>query len=59
MKPKKPKETNVEWKEQLIPIADPKPHTHYFEFVENGECKCRHCGFGLLGVVNIVDGKPI
>jgi hypothetical protein len=50
-------ETNVEWKEvPLNPMVD-KACDHYFEFVE-GECRCKKCRMGLLGVVDIVDGHP-
>jgi len=59
MKPNKPIEKNTTWEETIIPLVDPKPHKHYFEFVGSGECKCTLCGFGLIGVVNIEDGKPL
>lgn len=50
---------NIRWDEFIIPNSDPKPCKHYFEFVSGGECKCKMCGFGLIGVFDIIDGKPI
>lgn len=49
---------NVSWSETVIPDPHPKKCDHYFEFTD-GECRCRGCGFGLIGVVDIKDGKPI
>lgn len=57
MKPDKPKETNVDWNKIVIPLSEPERHMHYFEW-RDGECKCKHCSFGLVGVVEIVDGRP-
>jgi hypothetical protein len=52
-----PKETNVEW--QTITISSESgSHKHYFEW-RDGECKCKLCSFGLMGVVDIVNGRPI
>lgn len=50
--------TNMTWdKTIVIPEMKDLKCQHYFEFV-NGECRCRSCHMGLIGVVNIVDGKP-
>jgi len=53
------KKPNVEWEETIIPLGDPKSCKHYFEFNERMECRCKHCGFGLWGVADIKNGKPI
>jgi hypothetical protein len=46
------------WKTQILHVKDQKPCKHYFHFI-NGECRCKYCGFGLTGVVDIVDGRPV
>lgn len=63
MKPpsKKPEDKGTfqgKWKETVIPIPEPQKCTHYFEWQE-GECRCRGCHMGLMGVVDIKDGRPI
>ena len=59
MKPDTQKEVPYRWNEVIIPIKEPSSHKHYFEFVEHGACKCRKCGFGLIGVVKLEDGLPV
>lgn len=54
----KPEEKQTEWTTISVNFEEPKPCNHYFEWTD-GECKCRNCHFGLLGVVDIVDGKPV
>lgn len=58
MKTPKVKEIPVEW--ETVHTAAPQSVgcSHYFEFVE-GECRCRNCKMGLLGVVDIKNGRPI
>jgi len=56
MTDKKP-ETNIKWETIVIPKGDETKCNHYFEFID-GECRCRNCHMGLLGVINVVDGKP-
>jgi hypothetical protein len=51
-------ERNLDWVERVIPMSNSGTCDHYFEFI-SGECKCRKCHMGLLGVVNIVKGKPV
>lgn len=54
------KKHDFEWKETIIPIEDDKPKCkHVFEFLGPGECKCRGCGLGLMGVIDLVEGKPV
>ena len=54
----KPKETNVQWDEIVIPEQKVMKCDHYFEFV-NGECRCTKCPMGLLGVVELKNGRPV
>lgn len=43
---------------KALPMEE-KKCKHVFKFVEKGECKCINCGFGLVGVIDIVDGRPV
>lgn len=55
----KPTSTNLEWEEiKSLPIKEEKCK-HVFQFVEQGECRCRKCGMGLIGVIDIIDGRPV
>lgn len=58
MKPDKPKENNIEWNKLVIPLSEPEKHKHFFEW-RDGECKCKLCSLGLLGVVDIDNGRPM
>jgi hypothetical protein len=55
----KPTSTNLEWEEiKPLPMQE-KRCDHRFQFVEEGECKCRKCGMGLIGVIDIMNGRPV
>ena len=54
----KPALRMLKWEEKLVPISDPKPCSHTFRFVD-GECRCVKCQMGLMGVIDIVDGRPV
>lgn len=54
---KKPTETNVKWVELPTSYQEKPPCKHYFEFIE-GECRCKNCKMGLIGVVRLKDGRP-
>lgn len=49
----------VEWDERVIATNPPRTCNHRFQFVEGGECKCRKCGLGLMGVIDIINGRPV
>lgn len=57
MKEPKKLETNIDWQEiPMNPVVDKKCE-HCFEFIE-GECRCKKCNMGLIGVISVVDGRP-
>lgn len=59
--PQKPrsKKPDFKWREvSIIPDREPKKCKHYFAFI-GGECKCKGCGLGLIGVVDLKNGKPV
>jgi hypothetical protein len=47
------------WSETIIPDKPDKKCDHHFQFTDNGECRCRYCGLGLIGVIDLVEGKPV
>jgi hypothetical protein len=47
------------WKEQVLKVDEKPPCKHVFQFVEAGECKCRKCGLGLMGVIDLMNGRPV
>jgi hypothetical protein len=58
MKPK-PQSKMPKLEEIVIPEVEVPRCNHVFQFVEAGECKCRKCGMGLIGVIDIINGRPI
>lgn len=48
----------LKWTETIIPNVPTQKCKHYFKFI-NGECKCINCGMGLMGVIEVKDGRPI
>lgn len=47
----------AQWKEEIIPEKHVAKCHHYFEFQDIA--RCTRCGLGLMGVIDIKEGKPV
>lgn len=53
------KKPDLEWQEQVIHDRQSGKCNHSFEFVTGSHVECKSCHFGLIGVYELKDGKPV